>query len=70
MKFFVEFTVPVLCSCVIEAEGEEEAWNKVSDFNLKQLRQIGYNPQIEDDNFENKDCDVTNVKEFQENIKQ
>lgn len=70
MKYFVEFSVPVYCSCVLEADEEMVAWDKVSSYNLKQLKQMGYNPQIEDDNFENKDCDVTNVKPFEENIKQ
>lgn len=66
MKYIVEFSVPIFCSCVIEAQEELEAWNKVSEYNLKQLKQMGYNPQIEDDNFETKDCDVVNVKPFQE----
>lgn len=70
MKYIVEFTVPVFCTCVLEADEEMAAWNKVSDYNLKQLRQMGHNPQIEDDNFDNKDCDVINVKPFEENIKQ
>lgn len=68
MKYIVEFTVPIFCSCIIESENENEAWNLVSDYTFKQLKQLGHNPQIEDNNFENNDCDVINVKQFKENV--
>lgn len=70
MKFIVEFTVPIYCSCVIESKSQEEAWNTISDYTFNQLKQLGYKPTVEDSNFENNDCDVINVKPFQENIKQ
>lgn len=69
MKHIVEFTVPVFCSCVVECNNEEEAWILINDYTFNQLKKLGYNPTIEDNNFENKDCDVMNVKPFQENVK-
>ncbi len=66
MKYFIEFTVPIYCSCVVDTKSEEEAWDLINNYTFKQLKQLGYNPQVENLNYEVNDCDVINVKPFQE----
>ena len=66
MKYFIEFTVPIFCSCVVDTKTEEEAWDLINNYTFKQLKQLGYNPQVENLNYEANDCEVINVKPFQE----
>ena len=70
MKFLVEFTAPVHCSCIVNCKDAEEAWNLVNDYTFKQLKQLGYNPQVDNGQYENSECDVIDVKRFEENKKQ
>lgn len=69
MKYIVNFTLPMLCSAIVEAEDAEEAYKIINNKELREVKNKSLDFQVIDDRPGERDlCDIMNVEQYDEEI--